>query len=36
MCPSGHPHSVAQQGYYMMFALNTAGVPSIAKWIHLQ
>jgi len=31
----GHPHSLAQQGYYMMFALNTAGVPSVAKWIYL-
>lgn len=31
----GHPHSLAQQGYYMMFAINNAGVPSIAKWIYL-
>ena len=31
----GHPHSLAQQGYYMMFALNHRGVPSIAKWIYL-
>ncbi len=31
----GHPHSLAQQGYYMLFALNTLGVPSIAKWIYL-
>lgn len=31
----GHPHSLAQQGYYMMFALNQAGVPSVAKWIYL-
>jgi len=31
----GHPHSLAQQGYYMMFAINTAGVPSVARWIYL-
>lgn len=31
----GHPHSLAQQGHYMMFAINTSGVPSIAKWIYL-
>lgn len=31
----GHPHSLAQEGYYMMFAINNAGVPSIAKWIQL-
>lgn len=31
----GHPHSLAQQGYYMMFAINVNGVPSIAKWIYL-
>lgn len=31
----GHPHSLAQQGYYMMFALNLFGVPSVAKWIYL-
>lgn len=31
----GHPHSLAQQGYYMMFAINNAGVPSVAKWIYL-
>lgn len=31
----GHPHSQAQQGYYMMFAISNAGVPSVAKWIHL-
>lgn len=31
----GHPHSLAQQGYYMMFAVNNSGVPSIAKWIYL-
>lgn len=31
----GHPHSIAQQGHYMMFAINNAGVPSVAKWIYL-
>lgn len=31
----GHPHSLAQQGYYMMFAIATNGVPSEAKWIYL-
>ncbi|HEX6076571.1 MAG TPA: galactose oxidase-like domain-containing protein [Micromonosporaceae bacterium] len=32
----GHPHSLAQRGYYMMFAINDKGVPSVAKWIYLQ
>lgn len=31
----GHPHSLAPQGYYMMFAINTQGVPSVARWIYL-
>lgn len=31
----GHPHAIAQQGYYMMFAINNQGVPSVAKWIYL-
>jgi hypothetical protein len=31
----GHPHSIAQQGYYMMFAVNINGVPSVARWIYL-
>ncbi len=31
----GHPHSFAQKGYYMLFAINAAGVPSVAKWIYL-
>jgi hypothetical protein len=31
----GPPHSLAQQGHYMMFALNNNGVPSVAKWIYL-
>ncbi len=31
----GHPHSLAQQGYYMMFAINNSGIPSVAKWIYL-
>jgi hypothetical protein len=28
-------HSLAQQGYYMMFALNNSGVPWVANWIYL-
>jgi hypothetical protein len=31
----GHPHSFAQQGYYMLFALDGAGVPSTAEWVYL-
>lgn len=31
----GHPHSLAQRGYYMMFAINDKGVPSVAHWIYL-
>ena len=31
----GHPHSIALQGYYMLFAINSNGVPSVAKWIYL-
>lgn len=31
----GHPHSLAPQGYYMLFALNNQGVPSVASWIYL-
>ena len=31
----GHPHSYAQKGYYMMFALNAQGVPSVARWVFL-
>lgn len=31
----GHPHSIAQQGYYMLFAINREGVPSVARWIYL-
>ncbi len=34
--PNGlHPHSQAQKGYYMIFAVNAQGVPSEAKWIYL-
>jgi Galactose oxidase-like, Early set domain len=29
------PHSLAQQGYYMLFALNNNGVPSTATWLYL-
>lgn len=31
----GHPHPIAPRGHYMLFALNTDGVPSIAEWIFL-
>ena len=31
----GRPHSLAQQGYYMLFVLNNHGIPSVAKWIYL-
>jgi hypothetical protein len=31
----GPPHSLAQQGYYMMFALSRDDVPSVAKWVYL-
>ena len=31
----GPPYALAQQGYYMMFAINSNGVPSVAKWIYL-
>jgi hypothetical protein len=29
------PHSLAQQGHYMLFALNNNGVPSTATWLYL-
>jgi hypothetical protein len=32
----GVPHSLAQQGHYMLFALNNNGVPSTATWLYLQ
>ncbi len=31
----GHPHSLAPQGHYMMFAIGNTGVPSVARWIYL-
>jgi hypothetical protein len=31
----GAPHSLAPQGYYMLFALNKTGVPSVATWVYL-
>jgi Domain of unknown function (DUF1929)/Glyoxal oxidase N-terminus/Kelch motif len=34
--PNGSPHTFAPRGFYMLFILNNAGVPSLAKWIHLQ
>ncbi len=34
--PDGiHPHPVAPRGWYMLFALNCNGVPSVAKWFFL-
>lgn len=34
--PNGiHPHAMAPRGYYMLFILNTKGVPSEGKFIHL-
>lgn len=32
----GSPHAFAPKGRYMLFVLNGAGVPSVAKWIALQ
>jgi Domain of unknown function (DUF1929) len=29
------PFALAPQGYYMLFAVNNDGVPSVAKWVHL-
>jgi hypothetical protein len=35
--PDGSPpHALAPEGYYMMFAINSNGVPSVAKWVRLQ
>jgi hypothetical protein len=31
----GPPYALAQQGYYMLFAVNKSGVPSVARWIYL-
>ena len=31
----GHSHAIAGRGYYMLFLLNTAGIPSRAKFIKL-
>ena len=36
VAPDGvHPHAIAPRGYYMVFAMNGAGVPSEGKFIHL-
>lgn len=36
VAPDGiHPHALAPRGYYMLFILNTQGVPSEGKFIHL-
>jgi hypothetical protein len=29
------PYSLAPEGYYMLFAVNNDGVPSVAKWVYL-
>lgn len=31
----GHPHGLAPKGYYMLFLINTAGVPSEATFVFL-
>ena len=31
----GHTHAIAGRGYYMLFLMNTAGVPSRAKFVRL-
>lgn len=31
----GHPHAMAPQGYYMLFVIDNAGVPSEGRWIYL-
>jgi hypothetical protein len=37
IAPDGSPpHALAPEGYYMMFAVNSDGVPSVAKWVRLQ
>lgn len=33
---AGPLQSLAQQGCYMMFAIDRDGVPSVARWIHLR
>jgi hypothetical protein len=34
--PDGwHPHAIAPQGWYMLFLIDTAGVPSVAHFMHL-
>ncbi len=34
--PDGGPaHAMAPRGYYMLFLLNTSGVPSEGKFVHL-
>lgn len=36
MAPDGvHPHAMAPRGYYMLFILNSNGVPSESTFIHL-
>ncbi len=33
---AGNPHAMAPQGYYMLFVINDQGIPSEARWVHLQ
>jgi hypothetical protein len=36
LAPNGiHPHAMAPRGYYMLFLLNSKGVPSEGKFFHL-
>lgn len=36
IAPNGwHPHATAPRGFYMLFIINTRGVPSVAKFIQL-
>jgi hypothetical protein len=30
-----YPHSLAPPGYYMLFILNSRGIPSVASWVRL-
>jgi hypothetical protein len=32
----GQPHAMAPKGYYMLFVINDKGIPSEARWVHLQ
>jgi len=32
---AGHPHALAPQGYYMLFVIDSSGIPSVGRWIYL-